>query len=546
MTINYRKTLFFLAFSVSIYIVKEANFLFYNSTDGPDFDTYSVYLEYLFNNLSSTGREQGLFYYYIQSWYFYLNYSSFDSLSFYTLLHKSILELNFILFLIGLLGLYKLLRFFKFDYYTAILTLIFINFVPLSIAQRIVFKPEILTFAFLPWIILCMEKFKNEKNLRYLFLAIPFLIISTTSKGSLLVMVVLFLIIFYLKDLFNLNLKSILYLALVFFISFSLVISEDTVSNGKNLSELESGARSDLNYNYKAPVSIIYNIDIYELVSSPIKNNHADSFIAITLLDTFGDYYDIYWDNDASLFFKNRREVLQFKESKEIKAPVYDSSSKSFVIYLQNLTDTYYRKFIGMILSLFFYFLLYKEIRDSNKLKKFLLAPLIGMSVLLIHVISGFPANNFNPDSGDTLKPLYYAPLFLLGAAFLAAKLFKKNIKNKLLILPFIFIALLITGFPKNLDSEMQRDISQINSYSSTCSINNTFLSTLGYIESKDCNKGVVTRQLEYEFMNYENYDEKPRFKVINTIIGLTSLLSLLVLIFNIKNLNIFRFSKIK
>ena len=140
MTINYRKTLFFLAFSVSVYIVKEANFLFYNSTDSPDFDTYSVYLEYLFNNRSSTGREQGLFYYYIQSWYFYLNYSSFDSLSFYTLLHKSIQELNFILFLIGLLGLYKLLRFFKFDYYTAILTLIFINFVPLSIAQRIVFK----------------------------------------------------------------------------------------------------------------------------------------------------------------------------------------------------------------------------------------------------------------------------------------------------------------------------------------------------------------------------------------------------------------------
>ena len=121
MTINYKKLSLFISFCFSLYFVKEANFLFYNSTDSPDFDKYSVYFEYLFNNISSTGREQGLFYYYIQSWFFYMNYSNFENLSFFTLLHKSIQEVNFILFLIGLAGFYKLLRFFKFDYYLSLI-----------------------------------------------------------------------------------------------------------------------------------------------------------------------------------------------------------------------------------------------------------------------------------------------------------------------------------------------------------------------------------------------------------------------------------------
>ena len=98
----------------------------------------------------------------------------------------------------------------------------------------------------------------------------------------------------------------------------------------------------DLNYNYKAPMSIIYNVNLYELVSNPIKNNHADSFIAISLLDTFGDYFDIYWDNDSSLYSKDRREILKFEQSQEIKAPKYDSSTKTLTIYFNNLEFVLY------------------------------------------------------------------------------------------------------------------------------------------------------------------------------------------------------------
>jgi len=533
MTINYKKVSLFLIFSFSIYLVKEINFLFYNSTDSPDFDTYSVYFEYLFNNISSTGREQGLIYYYIHSWYFYLNYASFENFEFFTLLHKSIQEVNFILFLIGLLGIYQLLRFFKFSYYSSLLTLIFINFLPVSIAQRIVFKPEILTFALLPWIILCLEKYKNEKKYYYILLAVPLLIISVISKGSIFAMVTFYLFIYYFKDLLNLGFKKIAILAIIFLSLFSLVMIEDISSNGQTLIEVESGATRNLKYNYKAPISVVYNVDLYELVSNPIKNKHADSFIAISLLDTFGDYYDLYWDNDSSLFSKNRREVFKFEESKEIKAPTYDSSTKTFTIYLQNLTETYYRKFFGMILTACFYFMLLKEIKLDKKLRKFLIAPLIGMFLILIHIISGFPVNNWDPNLGDTLKPLYYSHLFVLAAAFLSVKLFEKKFRNKLLLIPYILIIFLLIGFPKDIDYEIQRDVSQLNNYSTTCNLNNTFLSRLGYEPNEECLKTGVNAQIEYDFMSYEGYNKKPRFKFIHTLTGILGLISLLFVSFS-------------
>ena len=62
MKLNKSAILLSSTFLFFIYLVKELNFLFYNSLDSPDFDTYSEYFEYLFNNINNTGREQGLLY----------------------------------------------------------------------------------------------------------------------------------------------------------------------------------------------------------------------------------------------------------------------------------------------------------------------------------------------------------------------------------------------------------------------------------------------------------------------------------------------------
>ena len=114
MKLNAKTSILTLFFGLSLFFTKQMNFLFYYSTDSPDFDDYYIYLEYLANNISSTGREQGLFYYYLQSWYFYLFNSGFEDPTFLTYLHRSIQQVNFLLYVLGLLGLFILFK--KYNY----------------------------------------------------------------------------------------------------------------------------------------------------------------------------------------------------------------------------------------------------------------------------------------------------------------------------------------------------------------------------------------------------------------------------------------------
>jgi len=514
-----------------IYLIKELNFLFYNSLDSPDFDKYSVYFEYLFSNTNTTGREQGLFYYYLNSWYYYFFAETSADSNLYALLHKSIQEFNFILFIIGLLGIYKILRLFKFSNLSIFFTLMLLNLLPLSVALRIVFKPEIITFALLPWIILCIEKYKNSNKVSYIYLATPLIATCVSSKGSIAAMLLVSIFIIYLKEIISLGLKNTFILLITLCILIIPIFNEDTKSNGLNLSQLESGASSDSNYDFKAPKSFIYKLDGYQLVSNPIKNKQSDSFIGITLLDTFGDYYDIYWDNDSSLYFKNRVEVLKFEQSDRIETPKINAKEKSVTFYLQNLTDTYYRKVIGLIASIYFYFLFFSGLFKDSKYRRFYFFPLISVSLLLIHVITGFPSNNFNPELGDTLKPLYYSPFLLLSCVFLFANYFNKNIKNKIIFIFFIPLVLIIFGFPKTLDYEFERDIAEINNYSFFCEFNKN-ITFQNLTSESNCLQGPVVRQIELEFMNIESYKDKPRFKTFNTMLLFTNIISLILIIY--------------
>ena len=97
-------------------------------------------------------------------------------------------------------------------------------------------------------------------------------------------------------------------LFLVTLFLFSSLSLENNNANGKSILDIQSGSAIEKNYDFKAPKSIIYKTDLYNLISSPIKHDHADSFIGITLLETNGDYFDLYWDNDATEFFKNRKK----------------------------------------------------------------------------------------------------------------------------------------------------------------------------------------------------------------------------------------------
>ena len=135
-------------------------------------------------------------------------------------------------------------------------------------------------------------------------------------------------------------------------------------------------------YNDQAPINFIYNINLKELISQPYQHNHADSLIGITLLDTFGDYYHLLWENDASLFKYNE---IRFGNNFFIK--------------------NYLEKYIGIVLTSLFYFAIVVYSIKDKKIKDFLILPFFGIGTLLVVSYTG----NFQIQTGDILKTHYYS-----------------------------------------------------------------------------------------------------------------------------------------
>ena len=160
--LNYsNEKLFYIFFFISLIWLKEINYLFYDINESPDFKKYFVYFEHFFSN-NPTNHEHGLSYYYLQSLHLNTFFSNQPNLEF--ALHKSVSDVNFYLFVVGLIGIYKLFKFFKFSNKSIALTLLFLNFFPPAISLRLVFKPEILAFSLFPWIIYLLEKFKKQSR----------------------------------------------------------------------------------------------------------------------------------------------------------------------------------------------------------------------------------------------------------------------------------------------------------------------------------------------------------------------------------------------
>ncbi len=443
----------FLLLAVTTLWLKEINFLFYDTNESPDFGKYFVYIKHFFDN-SLTSHEHGLMYYYLHA----LNYDIFysESVNTYLALHKSIQQVNFYIYLFGLLGYFNLFRFFNFSRISIYLTFIFINFFPPSISMRLVFKPEILAFALMPWVIYFIEKYSRDKKIKHLVFCIPFLVSAVTLKGNVLVILMVYLFYSYYKLIFKMKLKNFLLIILLFFSTTLMVTLENNSANGKNILDIQSGSANEANYDFKAPSSIIFKTDLYELLSSPIKHSHADSFIGITLLETTGDYFDLYWDNDATNYFKNRKNFIEFRQSNEIKGPEFNSENFAITIYQQRKTDVYIYESIGLIISIYLFYLLIKNTLQNKKYRKFLFASFLGMVILLFHSISGIPRNNFDPLVGDTFKPLYYSFVFIFSFAFLFVILFEsKKIKTAHVFI-YMFLVVFLLGFPKEQDYDLQ------------------------------------------------------------------------------------------
>lgn len=482
----------------SFFITSNINYLFYNSLDSPDFTKYSIYFNYLFGDVDATSREQGALYYLVNSYNLFFNNNQINDTNASYMLNKSIQEVNNLFFLIGLIGMYKLLMSMGFKKKNVFYTLTLTNFLPISIATRILLKPEIIVLAFLPWVFYFIEQFFITKKNKFLYYSIPSLVICITSKSSLAAMTFLFIFIVYFKKLLALDLKKIVIPILLFSMLFFAVSFENYNLNALNILNFTP----DEKYENTADIEMLWNLDFEALFNRPVKYMDSNSVSNFLLLDTFGDYLDIYWDNDSQYFSYGTLTIVEYEIDNSRISPSIDTNLKKITLYQSFGGDPAYdtyknsgrytRAVLGIFCTIIFYLFSIKRISTKEENYKFLLGPMVGIFVLLFVSITGIPVKNWDPNSMDTLKSVYYSPLFVISFCILLCIYFSKNSFNYLLTFPIVLIFLYLIGFPKTYDLNLLSLIAYSNEFSPFCKFNDLYYQISDYVS------GVCSGNLQY------------------------------------------------
>ena len=280
----------------------------------PDFEKYYNYINY-FNGFDiEIGYGQGVIYYYLISFFLKRKIDLISKNNLDEVLSFTIQNINLLFFIIGLIGIYFLLKHFKYSHQTSCIVLILLSFFPPIINMRVNMKQEIIAFAFFPWIIYFLEKYIEKKESKYLLYIIPLITLLINSRASIAALICIYLLVNYFSILKKIFTKDKVVILLVLIFSLSLIQYENYSITGKQIHEREY----DAEYDYKSDISIFYKIHPSELFYGPDYNLvlptvHSESLIDITLLDTFGDYFDLYFDLESSGFHENRKNFIVYE-----------------------------------------------------------------------------------------------------------------------------------------------------------------------------------------------------------------------------------------
>ena len=445
--------------------------LYYLSPKGPDFNYYKRYYDYFFGLVSTTNIEQGLLYYYLNSFLVSLRSEVVNKNNYIEFVSQAIQTTNLIFYLLGLLGVAVLLKMKNYQNRIILIVLILLNFFPQLYNARLFFKPEIVIFPMLVWTIVFIEAYLKKRKLMYLMFTVPPLAIIFTSKANLALMVFLYFSFTYLNKVYKFNRKNLTTVLLVFLIVFSILSFENYKENQllifEHVSPEEFTGKADLGY--------LVNLDINLLLDDPFRHSQKDSFIGVVLLDTFNDYFTISWNDDSSVY-------------------LYDS---------KNILNTKFKPYLSIMFTSIFYSLLIYFIFRNSKYKNFFIMPFFGIFVQM--GLSQF--TQYNPENGDVAKPYYYSFFLAISFAFLIAELLKKHFNISIVAL-FLFIILMlhILGFPKYENIEREKFISFNNEISPTCSLNNHLFKEL----DSDC--------VDYSDLNCDTlYDSLNKVIIVNS-----------------------------
>jgi hypothetical protein len=282
-------------------------------------------------------------------------------------------------------------------------------------------KPEILAFAFLPWIIIAIDNYLEKQNYFSLIYGSLLLSILATSKGTVALITFVSLGILYFSKINLFKIKNIVIPGFVFLLSFYFLYSENVSVNTISFFTHEEQS----SYLFKASPSFLFTINFADLYTNPYRNTHANSLIGITLIDLFNDYFNRYWEHPRSIFVLDRVNLFDF-----LAHP---------------------RRNFSVILSILF------VISSFWKINRFKFIYLVGILILAFTSLGLFGLH-FNPEKGDTLKTHYYFFLLAISFIFILLDVFKsKNFWiNYIKAISLIAVFLFIFGFPKNYTENSQ------------------------------------------------------------------------------------------
>lgn len=452
--------------------------IFYNSIDGTDFYRYFRYIEYFSGTIETPSREQGLFYFWFISNFIEFSQSYYLPDKWEYVYSTSIQLGNFVLYLIGLLGLFLWLLSRGVNKSTILLTFSVLNFFPPIYGGRLIMKPEILVFCFLPWIFIGIDNYFKNKNKINLILVAPLLSLLVTSKGTIAMMMFFSLLYLYFHDIKKLNLKDLL-IPLTFFT----VLSTLLYSENSNINSVSLLSHQELDqYLFKAPISFLLNINFNDLIFDPFRNEHANSLIGITLIDLFGDYFNRYWDHSRSLFLSNRFDLLEFLPNPRRNVGL----SLSSIFILSSIAYT-----------------------PEKKFKKHQKVYLIGISVLALTSLGLFGLH-FNPEKGDTVKTHYYFYLIAISFTIILVQYLsrRKYITQLVSVMLLITTFLFIFGFPKTYDSEYENVLQDKLSVTVGCEVSSLYFDNYFSKETNCLNKKIATCGFYEEFAKPESHPD--------------------------------------
>ena len=449
---------------------------------GTDFNRYKKYLEYFItNDLSKIGLESGISYYWFISkvFDFYKTPLFISEIYVEPTITASIQIGNLIFFVFGLFGLYKLLNNLGYRYDEIIKILIIVSlFIPL-IGARIILKPEIMAFAFLPWLLLLYNSFFETKNNMFLYLSIPILSSLVVLKSSITFMIGLSILVIYGKKIIN---KNFIRINLITFLLTVFLVIENFEINGNYLWQhiIED------NYNNKASLSYIYLFNPIELFQNPFRNELSGSMISIILADTFGDYWQRYWfhkDGWSGDIFPG--DIMTIR--------------------------------ISLVLSLFFYiFVIFSLLKEKNKkLQKIGVLGFVGVFALIVNAINLFPflTKNFDPSKGDPMKTHLFS--FLLSFTLIYFLIKIRLHKNQLVFISlFVILNIFFFSMAKGVTvSEIRNSSFFLNKVHviTPCLINDALTERITYSDSwcspLELSKSICKGEYDPLIVPYEEND---------------------------------------